>query len=60
MERLIRALKVPEAFEFLTISFPLSWFFAIIAETRRVLVSFRDLHLELKIKNFGNLPFHLE
>ena len=46
-ERLLRELKVPKALKFITIYFPMSWLFAIIAETRRALVSL----LELKIKN---------
>ena len=41
LERLVRRLKVTKAFEFVTICFPTSWLLAIIAETRRVLVSFR-------------------
>ena len=55
-ERLVRGPKPPKALKFATISFALFWLFAIIAETKRVLVSFRNLHLlELKIKNFvGN------
>lgn len=55
MERLVRGLKVPEALKFVTVSFPVSWLFAIRAETRRVLISFRKLHLLVfKIKNFGD------
>ena len=58
LKRLVRGLKAPKMLKFVTICFPMSWPFAIIAETRRVLVSFRSLHLlELKIKNFGGLPF---
>ena len=57
LERLVRGLKAPKEFLFVTISFPMSWLFTITAETRRVLVLFRNLHLrELKIKNFGGLP----
>ena len=52
-ERLLRELKVPKALKFITIYFPMSWLFAIIAEMRRALVSL----LELKIKNFGGLSF---
>lgn len=38
------------------ISFPMSLLFAIRAETKRVLISFRSLHLlDLRIKNFGDL-----
>ena len=51
-ERLLRELKVPKALKFITIYFPMSWLFAIIAETRRALVSL----LELKIKNFSGFP----
>lgn len=58
LERLVRELKVPDVCEFLAICFPLSWFFTIIAETRRVLVLLRGLHLlELKIKDFCDVPF---
>ena len=32
----IRRLNVPETLKFVTISFPMSWFFAIIAEAIRV------------------------
>ena len=52
LERLLRELKVPKALKFITISFLMSWLFAIIAETRRVLVSL----LELKIKNCSGFP----
>ena len=38
LKRLVKGLKVPEALKFVTISFPESWIFAIIAETRRVFV----------------------
>ena len=38
LKRLVERLKVPEALKFVTISFPESWIFAIIAETRRVFV----------------------
>ena len=49
-----------EVLNFITSSFPMYWFFLVIAETDRVLVSFRSLYLlELKIKNFGDLPFRL-
>lgn len=52
LERLVRELKV---LKFVTIFSPMSWLF-VITETRRILVSFRNLHfLELKIKNFGGL-----
>ena len=57
MERHVRRLKAPEALKFVTISFPMSWLFAITAETRRVLVLFRGLRLlQVKIKTFGGLP----
>ena len=56
MERL-RGLKTPEMLEFVTVFFLMLWLFAI-AEIRRFLVLFRDLHLlELKIKNFSGLSF---
>jgi len=49
-----------EVLNFITIFFPVYWFFLVIAETGRVLVSFRSLYLlELKTKNFGDLPFRL-
>lgn len=51
-ERLLRELKVPKALKFITIYFPMSWLFAIIAEMRKALVSL----LELKIKNFSGFP----
>ena len=55
LERLVRGLKAPEVFKFVTISFPIFWFFAIITETR-FLVSFRGRHLlEVKTKNFSRL-----
>ena len=55
---LVRGLRVPEVLKFVTISFSMSWFSAIIPETRRVLALFRGLQLlELKIKNFGDLPY---
>ena len=57
LERLLKGLKASKALKFVTIFFPMSCLFAIIAETRRVWVSFRRFHLlELKIKNFGSLP----
>ena len=58
LERLVRELKAPDMLKFVTISFPMSWLFATIAGTRRVWVLFRSLHLlELKVKNFGGLPW---
>lgn len=57
LKKLVRGLKLPKVLKLAKIYFPMSWLFAIIAETRRVLVSFRSLHLlELKTKNFGSLP----
>ena len=57
LERLIGGQKLPKVLKFVIISFPIFWLFAIIAETRRILVSFRKLYfLELKIKNVGGLP----
>ena len=51
LERLVRGLKMPEMLKLVTV-FPLSWFFTVIAETRRFGVSLRGLHFrELKIKN---------
>ena len=38
LERLVRGVKVPEVLEFVTLSFPVSWLFVIVAETKRVLV----------------------
>ena len=44
--------------KFVKIPFPMSWLFAIIAETRRVWIIFSDLHLlNFKMKNFGSFPF---
>ena len=58
LEKPIRGLKVHEMLKVVTISFPMSWLFAVITETRRFLVSLRGLHLlELKIKNFNSLSF---
>lgn len=52
LERLVRGLRAPEGLEFVIISLPLSWLFAVIAGSRRV--SFRNLPLlELKIKIFS-------
>ena len=49
---------MPEALRFIIISFPMSLLFAIRAETKRVLISVRSLHLlDLRIKNFGDLSF---
>ena len=49
-----------EVLNFITICFPMYWFFLVIAETGSVLVSFRSLYLlKLMIKNFGDLPFRL-
>ena len=56
LERLVRELKTSEELKFVTISFLMSWIFAIVAKTRRVLISLRDLNLlKLKIKVFGGL-----
>ena len=41
MQKLVRRLKVTHVLKFLTISFLLSWIFAIMAENRRLLVLFR-------------------
>ena len=55
LERLVRGLMAPEVLKLATISFPVSWLFAV--ETRGVWVLFRRLHLlELKIKIFVHLP----
>lgn len=55
---LVKGLKAPKVLEFVAIFFPISWLFANIAETKRVLVSLRGLHsLELKIENFSHYPF---
>ena len=57
LKKLVRGLKVSKAFIFLTISVPIFWLFAIIAETRRVFVLFRSLHrLNLMINNFDGFP----
>ena len=49
---------MPKEITFVIISFPMSLLFAIRAETKRVLISFRSLHLlDLRIKNFGDLSF---
>lgn len=57
-ERLVRRLNILEALKFVTISFPISCLFAIIAETGRIWVSFRGLNfLELKVKNFTSFTF---
>ena len=43
--------------KFVKISFPMFFLFAIVAETRWGLVSFRSLHLlEFKSTKFGGLP----
>lgn len=58
LERLIKGLKVSEAFKFVSISFPMCWLFATIGETKRGLVLFNRLNfLELKIKYVGGLPY---
>ena len=47
-----------EVLKFVTLSFLMSWLFAVIAETRPVWALFRDFQLlVLKIKNFGSLPY---
>lgn len=49
---------MPKEIAFVLISFPMSLLFAVRAETKRVLISFRSLHLlDLRIKNFGDLSF---
>ena len=58
LKRLVKVLKAPKVLTFITISFPMFWLFAIISETKRVLVSFRVFQLlESKIKNVVVLPF---
>ena len=58
LERLVRGIMVPEGLGSVTISFPMPWLFALIAETRMVFVSFRELYLlRFKIKNIGSFPF---
>lgn len=55
--RLVRGLMVPKALQFATVSFPVSWFFAIAAGMSEALVSFKSFHLlGLRNKNFGSLP----
>ena len=50
---------MPKALTFLAIYFPMSWLFAIIAETRKDFGLFGSLHLmDLRSKNFGCLPLH--
>lgn len=52
LERQIRAQKLPKVLKFVIIYFPVFWLSAVVAETRRILVSFRRLYFhELKIKN---------
>ena len=56
--KLVRGLKAPEVLKFVTMSFPMYWLFAIIAETRNVLFLFWNLCLlQVKIKSFGTLGF---
>ena len=44
--------------KFVTIYFIISYIFSIVAEIRRVFISFRHLHfLQLKIKNFDSIFF---
>ena len=61
MEILVRGLKAPKVLKFVIIFLPISWLFAVIAETKRIFclfVLFRVLHLsELKIKNFSSFSF---
>ena len=42
LERLVRGLEAPKVLQFVSVSFPISWPFAIVAETRRALVLFRS------------------
>lgn len=57
-ERTLERLKMPKEIAFVLISFPMSLLFAVRAETKGVLISFRSLHLlDLRIKNFGDLSF---
>ena len=56
----LKSLKASGALKPITIFPPVPWISAIMAETKRVLVWFRDLHfLQLKIKDFSDLPFGL-
>ena len=42
LESLVRGLEAPKVLQFVSVSFPISWPFAIVAETRRALVLFRS------------------
>ena len=60
VRRTLKSLKASGALKPITIFPPVPWISAIMAETKRVLVWFRDLHfLQLKIKDFSDLPFGL-
>lgn len=60
VRRTLKSLKAPGALKLVTVFPPMPWIFAIMAETKRVLVWFRGLHfLQLKIKDFSDLPFGL-
>lgn len=49
---------MPKETTFVIISFPMSLLFAVRAETNRVLICFRSLHLmDLRVKNFDDLSF---
>ena len=56
--RLVRQLKIPEVLKFVATSVPMSSLFAIIAEIRRLLVSYKVSYLpELNTKNFSGFSF---
>lgn len=56
LEKFHKGQNVPKVLKFILISFPMLWLFAIIAETKMVLFSFKVFHLlELKIKNVVSL-----
>lgn len=56
LEKLLRGLMTPVVIKFVTIYFIISYIFSIVAEIRRVFISFRHLHfLQLKIKNFDSI-----
>lgn len=61
LEILVRGLKAHKVLKFVIIFLPMSWLFAVIAETKRffcLFVLFRALHLsELKIKNCSSFSF---
>lgn len=56
LQRLVRGLTASEALELVAVFFPVSWFFKIMADIRKVLFLFKGLHLlEMKVKDFSDL-----